>query len=187
MIKHKEFYEKWFEDGKKWRDNMNELKKIMPYHFDDKKQKIRTIILKQEDGDVISELPVYRVILDSRNMDDLLVMLYEEMERAIMFSDILLENELSSNPKYRYGHDEVSVDYIVENLPQFVQDAIYEEKIDLHWGAKDGVDVNRYYADVEYNYGIDYYYNNVKQEDDENLKVIKDMIERNAKIRVEFI
>lgn len=188
MIKHKEFYEKYFAKGRTYHDNLDELRDIMPYHFDDKKVEIRTIVLKWADGSVIRKLPVYRVILDSRNKDDLMVMIYEESERAIMFSDILLDDtSIDGKTIYREATDEVSVDYIVENLPQFVQDAIEEEKWDLHWGAYNGVDVNRYYADVEFNKGLDYYYNNVRKEDDRNLEIIKDMIERNAKIKVEIL
>ena len=52
-------------------------------------------------------------------------------------------------------------------------------------------ELGHYYSTFRHKSGVnsnlDYYYNNVKQEDDKNLKVIKNMIERNAKIKVEIL
>lgn len=145
--------------------NKHDLRKIMPYDWNKKKQRIGSLhLINPKEGIGILILPVYRIILDSRSLDDLKVMAWEEKERCIMFSEVLLDE----------NKDEVSVDYIIEDLPKDIQEAIEQEILNMYFFAKDGIDVNRYYTN------INAYYNHINKQDKKTLKIIEDLIENNT-------
>lgn len=171
MIKYPELWQEYMSMDKK------ELKNIMPYKWNDKRKIIGTLILN-ENGLEEKRLPIYKVILNSRDKDDLKIMAWEERERGIAYSDVLEDDKWTHNPIFGEAHDEISIDYIVENLPQHICDAIEHEILDMHWFAYKGIDVNRYYIN------INQYYNNVKSEDIDNMNTIKKVIENNTEANV---
>lgn len=144
--------------------------------YEDKMHKIKEIKIIDNNKEYI--IPIYRIILDSRNKNDLKIMENEEREYSIMYSECIEALGMS-----------FSVEYILD-LRNFIWgdknycfEAIYFDKDMIRKiGFKDRGWQTRF--DTEYESNYNNYYNNVKYEDEKNIQEIKDILEHYTELKV---
>lgn len=144
--------------------------------YEDKMHKIKEIKIIDNNKKYI--IPIYRIILDSRNKNDLKIMENEESEYSIMYSECIKTFGMA-----------FSVEYILD-LRNFIWEdnnyrfeAIYFDKDMIrNIGFKDRGWQTRF--DIEYENNYNNYYNNVKYEDEKNIQEIKDILEHYTELKV---
>ena len=147
----------------------------LKYSYEDKMNKIGTIKLIEDNQE--TNIPIYRIILDRRSKDDLDIMADEECEYGIAYSDI---------DDYKGFEKSLEVEYNIDFPRDFwrkMNSSFEDGIIDIEgwWHCRDtGLRNDHIYKNPNY------YFNNVRKEDNENIMKIKKDIEKYTDIKVEY-
>ena len=137
--------------------------------------KIGTMKLVENEEE--TSIPIYRVILNRQWKDDLDIMAEEECEYGIAYSDIT---------EYEGFEQSLDVEYNIDFPREFwdkMTSSFTDGLIDIEgwWHCRDtGLRNDHIYQNPNY------YFNNVKKEDDKNNMKIKMDIEEYTDIKVEY-
>lgn len=172
---------KWSCSG--WNYGMNKVnhnfivdfKIPLKYSYEDKMNKIGTMKLIENGKE--TNIPIYRVILNRQWKDDLDIMAEEEYEYGIAYSDINDYEGFEQSLDVEYNID-FSREFWKKMTSKFADGII---DIEGWWHCRDtGLRNDHIYQNPNY------YFNNVKKEDNKNIMKIKKDIEEYTDIKVEY-
>ena len=144
--------------------------------YEDKMHKIKEIQIIDDNKKYI--IPIYRVILNSHDKDDLQIMENEENEYCIMYSECIETFGMCFSVEYV-----MDLSDLIWGDKNYRFEAIYYNKDMIrNIGFKDRDWLTRF--DTEYENDYNYYYNHVKYEDEKNIQEIKNILEHYTELKV---